>query len=142
MEHLEASFDQLEEAYEALYSKTVEAANYADAQGQYHGQMFDVMGEEIFQPDLFNLEQLKEQALEEAQRLQNKVDAYLFSLSRDKQAYTDGKDFTPERAQEIEERMEEMREVYNELDTELDIIAGKKVPEEDAEGIQSTKYHG
>lgn len=130
MEHLEANLEELEEAYENFYRKTVEAANYAEASGEYHGEMFDVLGEKLFQPELFDLEEKREQAVEQARRLGDEVDDYLFQLSGDIQAFTDGMDETPERAGEIDSRMGEIRAMYNELDEELKIIAGEKVPED------------
>ena len=141
MEHLENCLDELEEAYEAFYSKTVEAANYADASGEYHGQMFDVMGEELFQPELFDLEERRDEAVEQARRLAEEVDSYLFELSGEIQAFTDGLDETPRRTGEIDERMAEIRGMYNELDRELDIISGEKVPEDDLTGHEVQNAH-
>ena len=141
MEHLEAYLDELEQAYETFYSKTVEAANYAEASDEYHGQMFDVMGEELFQPELFDLEEKRSEAVEQARRLGDEVEDYLFQLSGEIQAFTDGLDETPERAGEIDERMAEIRGMHNELGEELKIIAGEKVPEDYVDEYEVQNLH-
>ncbi|WP_414837969.1 hypothetical protein ACK3SF_01045 [Candidatus Nanosalina sp. VS9-1] len=141
MEQLEVYLDELEEAYETFYSKTVEAANYADAAGEYHGELFDTLGEEVFPSELFDLKELRDEAVEQARDRKADVDDQLFLLSGELQAFLDGRNGTPQRADEIDSRMGEIRDRYHELERELKIISGEKTPEDYVTGHDVQEGH-
>jgi len=127
VEHLEHRLDETEEAFDKFYKAISRAANYAQKAHGYRGKMFETVD-----PELLAEDNLDEEA-GTAYRWKSQLEDELFQLEGDIQAFLDGRDDMPERVEEIDTRMGQMRDMYRELETELKIITGEKLPEEDVE---------
>ena len=127
MEHLEDGLEEVEQAYDDFYSATCRAANYAQNTHGYRGQMF-----ETIDPELLG-ERGPDEEAGIAYKWSAELEDEMFKLSGDIQAFIDEKEEYPERVNQIDIRLAQIREMKRELENELEIIIGEKIPEEDIE---------
>ena len=135
MEHLELGLDEVEDTYDDFFAATCRAANYAQNTHGYRGQMFETVD-----PDLLGDTGPEEEA-GVAYSWSADLEDKMFRLSGDIQAFIDEQEVYPERVNEIDTRLANIREMKRELENELEIITGEKLPEEDVEAWDMQHGH-
>lgn|GEM_PF-1933812 len=127
MEHLEDGLEEVEDTYDDFFTATCRAANYAQNTHGYRGEMFETVDPEL----------LGERGPEEeagiAYRWNTQLEDEMFQLSGDIQAFKDEREEYTKRVNEIDTRLANIREMKRELENELEIIIGEKLPEDDIE---------
>ena len=127
MEHLEEQLEETQEVYDDFYRATCKAANYAQNTHGYRGDMFETVDRELLGDGGHDAQ------AGIAYRWSAQLEDEMFRLSGDIQAFIDERKEYPERVNEIDSRLAEIRDMKRELENELKIITGEKLPEEDIE---------